>query len=111
MDTELEKAIRWLTEDLAAKRYAEVVRDGRGGRLSEGQISAAISEYGRTLVPLPDEAWPLIEVYEQTGNPDRIALDVPLWTEEEGRSDLTLSLRATKLDSGYRVEIDDLHVL
>jgi hypothetical protein len=36
---------------------------------------------------------------------------VPLWTAEEGRSDLSLELSAIPIDGGHRFEIDDLHVL
>lgn len=35
----------------------------------------------------------------------------PLWTREEGRSDLTLSVTAIKQGETYTVEVDDLHVL
>jgi hypothetical protein len=40
------------------------------------------------------------------------ALDVNLWTEEEGVSDLTLQIRATDSHGEYySVAIEDLHVL
>jgi hypothetical protein len=36
----------------------------------------------------------------------------PLWTAEEGRSDLTLELRLIEFaPEAYEVEIEDLHVL
>jgi hypothetical protein len=53
----------------------------------------------------------LVDVYDQGEHADSLALDVPLWTSEEGRSDLTLSLTATKRGGDYELEIDDLHVL
>jgi hypothetical protein len=53
----------------------------------------------------------LVDVYEQTSQPDAVTLDVPLWTREEGRSDLTLSVTAIKQGDTYTVEVDDLHVL
>lgn len=58
---------------------------------------------------MPDEAIALIAVYPC--DPDGCALDVTLWTVEEGASDLTLSLSATKVGDGFRLEIEDLHVL
>ncbi|WP_257446096.1 DUF7668 domain-containing protein [Archangium lipolyticum] len=103
--------VRRLIKDLAAGRYAEIAADGRAGRLSEAELRAAVEEYGRTLVPLPDDVDMIVDVYEQPSHPDAVTLDVPLWTQEEGRSDLTLSLTAIKQGETYTVEVDDLHVL
>ena len=111
MDMELMAQVRRLIEDLAAGRYAEIAADGRAGRLTEAELRTAVEEYGRTLVPLPDDVEMLVDVYEQPSHPDAVALDVPLWTQEEGRSDLTLSLTAIKQGETYTVEVDDLHVL
>jgi len=111
IDRELRERIAKLVEDLAAGRLRLLVDDGRAGRLSEDELRRAVEDYGRTLVPLPEEAWGLIEIYEQTENPDVSSLDVPLWTIEEGQSDLTLSISVTKSESGISIAVDDLHVL
>ncbi|HYO72251.1 MAG TPA: hypothetical protein VEU33_39885 [Archangium sp.] len=103
--------VRRLVEDLAAGRYAELAADGRAGRLTEAELRTAVEEYGRTLVPLPADGEMIVDSYEQTSRPEASALDVPLWTKEEGRSDLTLSLTAIKQGETYTVEVDDLHVL
>ena len=62
---------------------------------------------------LPSVALAAIDVVAiSASNPHRWSVVVPLWTVEEGRSDLSLEL--TLEDSGkesYEVEIDDLHVL
>ena len=63
MDSELRDAIRDLVADLADGRFAEVEADGRAGRLTSSELLSTIRGYGRALVPLPDEAVPLIEVY------------------------------------------------
>lgn len=103
--------VRRLVEDLAAGRYAELAADGRAGRLTEAELRTAVARYGRTLVPLPADGEALVDVYEQASPPDTVTLDVPLWTREEGRSDLTLSVTAIKQGETYTVEVDDLHVL
>ncbi|HEX5750289.1 MAG TPA: hypothetical protein VFZ09_28920 [Archangium sp.] len=103
--------IRRLIEDLAAGRYAEIAADGRAGRLTEAELRTAVEDYGRTLVPMPDDVEMTVDVYEQPSSPDTVAIDVPLWTQEEGRGDLTLSLTAIKQGETYTVEVDDLHVL
>ncbi len=111
MDMKLMNQVRRLIEDLAAGRYADIAADGRAGRLTEAELRTAVAAYGRTLVPLPSDSDRFVDIYEQKFHPDAVALDVPLWTLEEGRSDLTLSLTATKQGETYTVAVDDLHVL
>ncbi|MBN9161168.1 MAG: hypothetical protein BGO98_23185 [Myxococcales bacterium 68-20] len=111
MDKDLLEAVRVLVNDLADGRFTAIESDGRAGRLTAGELASAIRDYGRTLQPLPDHAVQLIDVYPSDMDPKTWSLDVPLWTAEEGRSDLTLSLVATRDGDGYRLELSDLHVL
>lgn len=111
MDMKLMGQVRRLIEDLAAGRYAAIAADGRAGRLTEAELRTAVEQYGRTLVPLPADGEMLVDIYEQTSQPGVVTLDVPLWTREEGRSDLTLSVTVIKQGETYTVEVDDLHVL
>jgi hypothetical protein len=111
MEDALLSEIRTLVGDLARGALAEIVLDRRAGRLSLEALSTAIRNYGRTLLPLPDEGVPLISIYPSQVEAEAVYLDVPLWTVEEGRSDLTLSLTAYKVGGAYRLEIEDLHVL
>lgn len=111
LEPDLLDVVRELVVDLADGRFDKVVADGRAGRLSITELRSAIRDYGRTLVPLSDEALHRIDVYPRDLDLKRSSLDVPLWTAEEGRSDLTLQLDATREGSTYRVQITDLHVL
>ena len=111
MDKSLLDALRSLVAELARGRFDELESDGRAGRLTASELSAAIRDYGRTLLPLPDEAISLIDAFPITHDPSRIDLDVPLWILEEGRSDLTLSVITRRVDDRYRLEISDIHVL
>jgi hypothetical protein len=111
MTTELRSEIERLVDALIAGRYDALVEDGRAGRLSADELRTAIAEYGRTLVPLPNDAWHLVEEHSQVGEPDALAMDIALWTMEEGRSDLTLSLTAHRRADAWGLAIDDLHVL
>lgn len=111
MNNGLKHEIKRLIVDLTARRYAEMVADGRAGRLSAKELHTAIEAYGKTLLPLPDEAWDLVDEYPQVDAPNTVAVDVPLWTKEEGRSDLTLSLSATSKADKWVLHIDDLHAL
>jgi hypothetical protein len=111
MESLLEQPIRELVSELASAKYADIVFDGRAGRLTAQEMSSAISEYGRTLLPLPENAFDLVDFYPIDGAENEWSVDVPLWTKEEGRSDLTLSLSAKIDQNKVIVEIDDIHVL
>ena len=104
-------AVRRLVEDLVVDNYAAVEADGRIGSLTKEELDRAIADYGRTLVSLPSEGVDAAEVFPLDGNPGKFAVDLPLWTAEEGESDLTLSLTVVDDDDGPAVTIDDLHVL
>ncbi|MGK3964544.1 hypothetical protein WMF38_10250 [Sorangium sp. So ce118] len=111
MNKELRTEIARLVADLSARRYTELEADGRAGRLSAEELRTAVDQYGRTLVLLPNAAWDLVDEYPQADARNTVAVDVPLWTKEEGRSDLTLSLTATKEADRWVLHVDDLHVL
>lgn len=104
-------AICALVDALVRGAYAELEQDGRSGRLTAAHLRDAIATYGRTLIPLPDEAIRHMDVYPYTADPQVLTVDIPLWTEEEGLSDLTLRLTAEILDSMILVRIEDIHVL
>ncbi len=61
MDESLKKEIRRLIADLSAGRYADIAADGRAGRLTVAELRNAVDGYGRTLIPLPEEAWSLVD--------------------------------------------------
>jgi hypothetical protein len=100
-----------LVDDLVAGDYSAVRGDVRIGRLTEEELTRAIAAYGRRLVPLPRGAMDAMDVYPLDSLPGQFAVDVPLWTIEEGRSDLTLSLKVIDRDDFVMVSINDLHVL
>lgn len=102
-------AIDALVRDLVHGRFASIQGEGRAGRLTADELELAVSEYGRTLVDLPEEAWHLAEVAAVSRT--EMSVDVPLWTSEEGRSDLTLFVSIRVVDGRVHVSVDDLHVL
>ena len=110
MPEEVRQAIQNLAEIIVAGDWAKLEADGRIGRLTASEGRSAVAQYGRSLTDLPDEAYRLAAIYELDDG-SGWAIELPLWTKEEGRSDLTLSLTATRVGTGYRLVIDDLHVL
>ena len=106
----MREAVREVVDVLAAGRHDQLVSDGRAGRLTAEELDRAVREYGRTLVALPEEAWALVALYRLEDG-SGVALEVPMWTTEEGRSDLTLSLTVSERDGAVAIEIDSLDVL
>jgi hypothetical protein len=97
---------------LAARRYEDLELLTKGTRLSAAEMERAIKEYGRELVQPPDDVWRLSDAVEvRNSQPRRWSIDIPLWTREEGRSDLTLEMTVIERQGGYIVELDGIHVL
>ena len=107
-----ESVVHDVVAQLAAGRYADLERRTRGVRLSADELAHAVREYGRQVIPPPDAVLPLDVVPITGAELPAWSVNVPLWTAEEGRSDLTLELTVRAGPAGaYDVEIDDLHVL
>lgn len=103
LDAALRAMVGELVDDLVAGRYARLA-----GRVSEAQLRRVVDWYGATLVPLPASAWNHVDVYLRSE--DELAVDVPLWCAEDGRSDLLLSLTAAQRDGVYALEVVDFQV-
>jgi hypothetical protein len=108
----------WAAATELTRRLAQLDYDGfcqlaRASRLSALDIERSIQQYGRSVCQLPQCALNGIKWAPISGSePQKWHVVVPLWTKQEGRSDLTLEL--TLVDSPkefYEIEIDDLHVL
>ncbi|HEX6207981.1 MAG TPA: hypothetical protein VF058_06425 [Actinomycetota bacterium] len=84
----------------------------RGRRLTASELRASVEAYGRKLARPPEEAWEEIDVVEVESESRIYNVHIPLWTEEEGRSDLTLELTLTEFAPGlFSIEVDGIHVL
>ena len=98
---------------LVARDFDALLQLAPRSRVTAEEVSEAVTEYGRRpvmpAVPV-EELWDVVEVRDS--HPRTWSINLPLWTEEEGRSDLTLEMRFTESETElYSVEIDDLHVL
>jgi len=71
-----------------------------------------MADYGRTFVHFPSNGDRLIDAVKIVNSfPSAWAVSTPLWTIEEGRSDLTLELTMAVDGRDVSVELDDLLVL
>ena len=112
MNEQLRQSVREIVELLANGEYIVVERLTNGVRLTAGEMAKAISDYGRHLVIPPGNAFDLMDMVEvRDAQPPRWSITVPLWTQEEGRSDLSLELTLIGGQKPFGVELDDIHVL
>ncbi len=112
MNEQLRQPVREIIELLVTGRYAELETLTKGVRLSAQEMAKAISDYGRQLVMPPEEAFQLMDVVEiRNAQPPRWSVTMPLWTQAEGRSDLSLELTLMRGHRTFDIELDDIHVL
>lgn len=97
---------------IAERQYILVLQMSSRSRLTAADIEKVIDDYGRTFVQLPANFGEYLDavVIEGRSRPTW-SVQVPLWTLEEGRSDLTLELTVTEEIDGPSIELDDLRVL
>ena len=98
---------------LAAGDFEKLVRFAPRSRVSAQQIEAVVKQYGRRLLPLPELAFEFIDyIAVHNTTPPEWSVVVPLFSEEEGRSDLSLELTMLEVNPfNYEVLVDDIHVL
>lgn len=102
----------WLTafhESLAKEDYNAALRLLDESRLSADGLASVISEYGRKVVSPEEMELDAVEVLNSVV--DRWSVYTPIWTMEEGRSDLTLDLTVEVVGGRLKVTLNDLHVL
>lgn len=116
MDAVVAKAIltmKKLVELLVSGHYQELERLSGGVRLTCADIDQAICDYDGVLMTPPDSDLDNIDMIEITdSNPRTWSVRYDLWTEEKGKSDL--SLEVTLIDNDKEimgVELDNIHVL
>lgn len=117
METEIAKKIQLTTKHvvqlLIERKYDELESLSKGIRLKAEEIEVAIREYGRHLTIPSESQYSNLDVIEILGsNPRAWSVRFDLWTEEEGRSDLSLELTLIEVPGPMlQVEVDNLHVL
>ncbi|MDR1626298.1 MAG: hypothetical protein LBT33_07125 [Spirochaetia bacterium] len=102
--------IKNLVIDLSNKNYKKIEIEKANGRINIMDLENAIKEYGKTIIPLAEEAFEIAHIYK-IEKENRMDIYMPLWTKEEGRSDLTLSILCYLKNNQPSIEINDLEVL
>jgi hypothetical protein len=112
MNEKLAELVSHIVSMLVAGRYADLEQQTHGVRLTANEMAEAIADYGRTLVLPPRDGFRLMNVVEiKNAQPKRWSVAMPLWTKEEGRSDLTVEMTISEHENVFLIELDDIHVL
>jgi hypothetical protein len=113
MSTEsLEPLVRALINRLANGEYDALLDQCSTSRLTADDIRQVIEDYGRTFVEPPPSVYNNLDAVAVRGAKQPTwSVRAPLWSKEEGRSDLTLEVTVIHDGDRWRVELDDLHVL
>jgi hypothetical protein len=107
----LQAVVVKVIEELVLGDYDSLIEKYPKSRVTSAGLRAAIRDYGGQLVRPPPNAYQNLDaVRVSRAKAPTWSVRAPLWTEEEGRSDLTLELTVTLGPGTSSVEIDDLRV-
>lgn len=111
---EIQKAIYRIAQKahdlLAVKDYTSLEEWTNGKRLNATDIANAVNEYGRTIKSMDEYNCSKIDIVKVTGT-DEYSVYVPIYTEEEGISDLTMEMSVESPIEIQIISIDNIHVL
>jgi hypothetical protein len=112
MNEKLIEPVNRIVSLLVTGRYADLEQQTHGIRLNAKEMAKAIADYGRTLMLPPHDGFRLMNAVEiNESHPKRWSVAMPLWTKEEGRSDLTVEMTIIDNENVFSIELDDIHVL
>ena len=69
-----------------------------------------VRNYPGNLTTLPPEGWDLADAIQLQADPGTWSVVIPLWTSQEGRSDLSLEATVDDLADGPLITIDNIRV-
>lgn len=109
---DLSGPVRQVVELLVARRYSQLGRLTSSGGLSPCEIEDAFRQYGATPVAPPPEAYRELDVVCVHSAPKPTwSVHMPVWTQEEGRSDLTIEMTVIREGDRFVIGLDGIHVL
>ncbi len=112
LETKTKKTIQHIVDLLVQQNFSELVKLTNGVRLNSKEIQTAISSFGRTLINVPSSAFHKLDLVPvKNSKPAKFSVWFPLWTHEEGRSDLCLQLTLIESKNDrFQVQLDDIRV-
>jgi hypothetical protein len=104
--------VREMVDRLAREDYESLIQHCSKSRLTSDDLRSVVHDYGRKLVSPPSDAYKDLDSVEvNSATVPKWSIRAPVWTREEGQSDLTLELTITLGPGEPSVELDDVHVL
>ena len=103
-----QEAVQNLIVAISGGEFVKALAMTDKSRCSAGDLSRVIRKYGRSLIAPPFAPWDIVDLAGSC--PRGWSLRVPLWSEEEGRSDLEVRLTIRMPDEVLRIELDDVLV-
>jgi hypothetical protein len=108
----LRSTVREIVVQLAREDYESAIGRCVRSRLTGDDLRNVISDYGRRVVSPPVDAYDKLDAVLVSGTAvPTWSVRAPLWTKEEGRSDLTLELTIALGTDAPSIELDDLRAL
>ena|SRR5437762_13747981 len=112
MSEDLQNVVKGIVGMLVRNDYERLASHTNGIRLNAAEIARAVADYGRTLVEPPADGYRLARVVAiKPAKFPAWSVTMPLWTKEEGRSDLSIQLTLIRTENDFLAELDDIHVL
>jgi tRNA U34 5-methylaminomethyl-2-thiouridine-forming methyltransferase MnmC len=107
----LESVALDLVTKLACGKYEEVVAACAVTRLSADDLREVIADYGKTFIVPPTDRYEGFDaLFLPSFETPTWSVRAPLWSKEEGRSDLELQLTIHREGESFAIELDNLHV-
>lgn len=107
----IEPAVRTLVSRIVQGRYPEAIEFCSVSRASASDLERVVNEYPYTFILPPPAAYDELDILRIDDlERARWSVRVPMWTREEGRSDLELQLTVVIEDGRVGIELDDFLV-
>lgn len=108
---DVELLVRDIVTKIAHGDYDYVVASCAASRVAPDDLRRVLDDYGKTFVVPPTDAYKRLDAVEVLGaSKPTWSVCAPLWSVEEGRSDLHVELTVWQEGANWNVELDDLHV-
>jgi hypothetical protein len=106
----IENTVRYVYTLLLSKNYEDLEIFTNSNRLRADEIKESVEEYGRQLIPYPEKIE--LDVIEVSGSsPQEWNVVAPIYTVEEGISDLSIELSLEENDEPiFKTELDNIRV-
>lgn len=111
-DPRIKSETMLIIQMLVACDYDAIVQHTKGIRLLKDEIEYAVDDYGGTITMPPESVFENLDVVEvENMTPREWSIRCPLWTKEEGKSDLSIEMSMIEENAEkLRIELDNIMI-